>query len=158
MSRVKLLVLDFDGVLTDGTMIISDSGGESKSVSFRDVMGISRAKQAGIEIAIVSGESSSILDHFASRLEIKNVVKGSKNKLQALLTLTASLSCGINEVCYIGDDVNDIDCFRAVGFAAAPFDAHSSVISLATYCCSRGGGKGAVREVVDLLEARSWLI
>lgn len=151
MIPIKALALDVDGVLTDGSFIWGTDGGESKRFSFRDVMGISLAKKAGIVFALISGEATPFVDRFAEKMGISDVFKGCKDKGLALREFAESHGFSLNEVGFVGDDVNDLPAFAVAGFTAAPFDAHPKVRLAAGYVARACGGCGAVREILDYL-------
>jgi 3-deoxy-D-manno-octulosonate 8-phosphate phosphatase (KDO 8-P phosphatase) len=145
------MALDVDGVLTDGSFVWGPGEAEFKSFSFRDVMGISLAKKAGMAFALISGESSPLVDRFAGKMGIVSVYKGCTDKAAALREFADSLGILVEEICFVGDDVNDLPAFAIAGFAAAPADAHPRVRLEAAYVARAGGGRGAVREIVDHL-------
>ena len=153
--EIKLVVLDFDGVISDGTVRFGESGEESKNVSFRDIMGISQLKRHQVDVVIISGEDSSIVDVFARKVGISQIVKGSKNKFEALQAVSVRLSIDLNEICY---DINDVECLESVGFAAAPSNAHRSVLDVVDFVSVAVGGDGAVRELADHLIENRFLL
>jgi 3-deoxy-D-manno-octulosonate 8-phosphate phosphatase (KDO 8-P phosphatase) len=154
MKRIRAVALDVDGVLTDGTFCWGPEGEERKSFSFRDVMGISLAGKAGIRFALISGEASPLVDRFARRMSITDVHKGCKDKATALAAFAARHGLSLEEVCFVGDDVNDIGALRIAGLAVAPGNAHVKAKQAAHYVTQAAGGHGAVREVLDrILEA-----
>jgi 3-deoxy-D-manno-octulosonate 8-phosphate phosphatase (KDO 8-P phosphatase) len=148
---IKAVALDVDGVLTDGTFWWGPGGEEWKRFSFRDVMGISRGRKAGLIFALISGEESPLVDRYAAKLAITDVYKGCKDKAAALRAFAQSRHFELGEICFMGDDVNDLDALRLAGFAAAPADAHDAARRAAVFVTSRPAGRGAVRELVDLL-------
>ena len=147
--------MDVDGVLTDGTFLWGASGEELKRFCFADVTGIALARDAGIAIAVISGESSpdgmALVQRYADKLRIADVHKGCHDKAAALRSFAATHSIGLDEVCFIGDDVIDLPAMAVAGLAAAPADAHPKVLAQADYVTKAGGGTGAVREVLDLV-------
>ncbi len=151
MIPIKAVALDFDGVLTDGLFLWGPQGEEFKRLSFRDVMGISLAKKAGLVFALISGEDSSLVDRFARKMGIADVYKGCKDKASALRKFAGGHGLALGDVCFVGDDVNDLSAFAIAGFAAAPSDAHPSVRRAAGYVAQACGGQGAVREILDYL-------
>lgn len=148
---IKAVALDVDGVLTDGTFIWGPNGEEFKSFSFRDIMGISRAKKSGIVFALISGEASPLVDRFAQKMGITDVHKGCKDKATALREFATARGFALTEVCFVGDDINDLPAFAIAGFAATPGDAYEKVKPMAHYVARAGGGRGAVREILDHL-------
>jgi 3-deoxy-D-manno-octulosonate 8-phosphate phosphatase (KDO 8-P phosphatase) len=151
VKRIKAVALDVDGVLTDGSFVWGPSGEEFKRFSFRDVMGISLARKSGILFALISGEATPLLDRIAEKLGIADVHKGCKDKGAALAAFAASHGLQPDEVCFIGDDVNDLPAFALAGIAVAPGDAHPKAKQAANYVTQAGGGHGAVREFLDHL-------
>ena len=151
MNMIKILVLDVDGVLTDGTFSWGSNGEEFKSFSFRDVMGISIARKSGITFALISGEASQLVDRFAEKMCISDVHKGCKDKESALRKFAKNNGFSLDEVCFIGDDVNDLAALSIAGFSAAPGDAYFKVKDEVDYVAQAFGGHGAVREILDYL-------
>jgi 3-deoxy-D-manno-octulosonate 8-phosphate phosphatase (KDO 8-P phosphatase) len=151
MIPIKAIALDVDGVLTDGLFVWGPDGGEFKRFSFRDVMGISLAKKAGLVFALISGENSPLVDRYARKMGIDDVYKGCKDKGAALKEFAERHGLTLGEICFIGDDVNDLSAFAVAGLAAAPSDAHSDALKAAGYVARAGGGHGAVREILDYL-------
>ena len=157
MNKIRGVALDVDGVLTDGTFTWGPAGEEFKTFSFRDVMGISLASKSGVVFALISGEESRLVDRFAEKLGISAVFKGCKNKEAALREFAGARGFTKDEVCFIGDDVNDLPALAAAGFAAAPGDASRGAANEADYVAKAGGGHGAVREILDHLAEKGLL-
>jgi len=155
-SPIKAIALDVDGVLTDGSFWWGPDGQEWKRFHFRDVMGISRAQKAGIMFALISGESSLLIDRFAKKMNITHIIKGCRNKQLALVQFAAENLLTLEEIAFMGDDINDLDAMKAAGLSAAPGDAHASVLMQAGFVAKALGGHGAVRELVDHLMAAGW--
>ena len=156
LARIDAVALDVDGVLTDGTFIWSTSGEESKRFSFEDVMGLSRARQAGLELALISGEDSVLVDRFAKKLRITSVHKNCKDKGAALRQFASTTGIPLDRIAFMGDDVNDLPALEIAGFAAAPANAQPQVKVVAALITERRGGQGAVRQLVEaILAARS---
>lgn len=151
MNSIKAVALDVDGVLTDGSFVWGPEGEEFKRFSFRDVMGISLAKKAGLALALISGEDSPLVDRFAAKMGIADVFKGCKDKAAALREFAEGHGFALGDVCFIGDDVNDLSALAIAGFAAVPADAHPDVRLKAGYVAQACGGHGAVREILDYL-------
>jgi len=143
--------MDVDGVLTDGSFIWGTSGDEYKRFSFADVMGLSRARRAGLHLGLISGEDSPLIDRFAAKVGIVSVTKGCKDKAQALHNVAQTFGTQLNRVAFIGDDVNDLPALALAGLSAAPADAQPMVRERAQLTLTRGGGAGAVRELVELI-------
>jgi len=156
MKNLKAIALDVDGVLTDGGVWWGPNGEEWKRFSFADIMGVSLARKSGLRVALISGEDSPLVDRFAAKMEITDVEKNCKDKARALRSLAERHGLALSEICFMGDDVNDLGAMDLAGLAAAPADAVRGVLEKASFIASRDGGKGAVRELVDaILEARA---
>jgi 3-deoxy-D-manno-octulosonate 8-phosphate phosphatase (KDO 8-P phosphatase) len=156
MDKIKAIVLDVDGVLTDGGFWWGPNGEEWKRFSFADVMGISRAIKSGLIVALISGEDSPLVDRYASKMGIREVEKNCKDKAQALRTISERRGLSLSEICFMGDDVNDCGAMEIAGLAAAPADANPAVLRKAVFQAGRDGGNGAVRELIDaILQARN---
>jgi len=149
VAPIKAVALDVDGVLTDGTFWWGPDGTEFKRFSFADVMGISLARKAGLVFALISGEESPLVDRFAKKMKIDHVYKGCKDKATALRAFAAATQLELIEICFMGDDVNDLSALRIAGVAAAPANAHPEVRAVATRVTRQRGGDGAVRELLD---------
>jgi len=150
---IKAVAMDVDGVLTDGTVWLDETGRESKRVSFADIMGISLGRRAGLHFAFVSGENGPVLDQIAVKFGVLEVYRGCKDKAAALREFASRHDVGLDEVCFIGDDVNDLPAFELCGLAVAPADAQPAARAKADLVTTRPGGGGSVREVVDTLLA-----
>ena len=149
MKHLKALVLDVDGVLTDGGVWWGPNGEEWKRFSFRDIMGVSLARKAGLMVGLISGEDSPLVDRFASKLGITDVTKNCKDKATALRAFADRQHVALADVCFMGDDVNDVEAMSIAGLAAAPADATQEAIGAAAFVSTKDGGHGAVRELVD---------
>jgi len=143
--------MDVDGVLTDGTFIWSTSGEESKRFSFEDVMGLSRARQAGLTLGLISGEDSILVDRFAAKLDIRHVAKGCKEKGLALQQFAAITNIPLTRLAFIGDDVNDLSALALAGLSAAPANAQPCVKAAVMVLLERAGGHGAVRQLIEMI-------
>jgi 3-deoxy-D-manno-octulosonate 8-phosphate phosphatase (KDO 8-P phosphatase) len=153
LKPVRLVAMDVDGVLTDAGMYYSESGDELKKFNTRDGMGIKLLQAAGLVTAFITKEKTAIVERRGQKLAVPEVHQGVDDKLAVLTTLAKKYGLSLNEVAYIGDDVNDLEALRAVGFSAAPADAMPSVLKAVHYICAKKGGEGAVREVADLILA-----
>jgi 3-deoxy-D-manno-octulosonate 8-phosphate phosphatase (KDO 8-P phosphatase) len=151
LASIDALVMDVDGVLTDGTFLWSTSGEESKRFSFEDVMGLSRARQAGLTLGLISGEDSVLVDRFATKIGIVNVVKGCKDKGAALKEFSKSTGIALKHTAFIGDDVNDLPALAIAGLSVAPANAQPLVKAAVGIVLDRRGGHGAVRQLVELI-------
>ena len=151
MGQIKAIALDVDGVLTDGAFWWGTDNAEWKRFSFRDVMGISRASKAGFVFALISGEENELVTRYAKKMKITSVYQGCKDKAAALRSFAESQRLDLSQVCFMGDDINDMAALQLAGLAAAPADAHESVLAVAEFITKRPGGNGAVRELLDYL-------
>ncbi len=155
-GNVRLLVLDVDGVMTDGRIQFDADGRECKVFHVRDGYGIRRVLDAGIEVAIISGRKSVAVEKRAAELGIQHVHLGIDNKISVFKELLNELELGAEATACVGDDTPDCDCVKAAGLGRAVADAHSDLSKVADWQTQLDGGKGAVREVCDLLlSARS---
>ena len=149
-SRIRMLVLDVDGTLTDGGIYIDAHGVQSKKFNIRDGMGITLLHKAGIVVGMISNSSAqAILDERAMMLGIKYTYAGQEPKLEVLRHWMEILQLTFDHVAYIGDDVNDLEIIKSAGLSACPHDAHYSVIRAADIVLQRNGGEGCVREFID---------
>ncbi len=158
MSQIKAIALDVDGVLTDGTFWWGPDGQEWKRFSFRDIMGIARARRGGMLFALISGENSPLVDRLAQKLGIDEVAKGCKDKAAALRELAARRGLALAEIAFMGDDINDLEAMKLAGFAAAPANAHESALKQAKLVTRCAAGHGAVRELIDCLAAKQFQV
>jgi 3-deoxy-D-manno-octulosonate 8-phosphate phosphatase (KDO 8-P phosphatase) len=132
------------------------NGEEWKRFSFADIMGVSLARRAGFLLALISGENSPLVDRYAEKMLIKHVVKGCRDKAAALRDFASTAGVSLAEICFIGDDINDLPAMSISGFSAAPANATALVLKQAHFVAKAAGGHGAVRELVDaLLAARN---
>jgi 3-deoxy-D-manno-octulosonate 8-phosphate phosphatase (KDO 8-P phosphatase) len=146
---IKAVAMDVDGVLTDGTVWLDESGGETKAVSFADIMGVSLGRRAGLQFAFVSGEGGPALDRIAAKFGVSEVYRDCKDKASAVRDFAARHDLELAEICFIGDDVNDVPALEICGLAVAPANAHAAASAAASVVTTRPGGSGAVREVID---------
>jgi len=153
---VKLVVTDVDGVLTDGGMYYGPDGEALKKFSTRDGQGFARARAAGLEIAIATGEDTDIVRARAQKLRVARLYSGLTDKVPVIEGLLAELGLGWHEVAYVGDDQNDLGCLARAGVSACPADAEPLARAQARVVLTRPGGRGCVRELIDaLLAARA---
>ena len=153
LRRVRLLVLDVDGVLTDGRLHYGPRGEIMKSFHVRDGHGIKQVAALGIEVAILSGRKSTAVTRRARELGIRTVVQGANDKLAALEKLAKSRGVTLEHCACVGDDTPDAPVLAAAGLGVAVADAHPDALAAADLVTSRAGGHGAVREVCDWLVA-----
>lgn len=151
LRQVRLFATDVDGVLTDAGMYYAESGDEWKKFNTHDGMGIKLLQRAGLITALITMEETKLVARRAEKLAIPEVHQGARDKLAVLREMVARHGMTLQEVAYIGDDINDLEALRAVGFSAAPADGLPSVRKVVDYVCRKKGGEGAVREVADLI-------
>jgi YrbI family 3-deoxy-D-manno-octulosonate 8-phosphate phosphatase len=147
-SNIKLLALDFDGVLTNNKVIVDENGKESVICDRSDGFGIDLLRKKGIEIIVISKESNKVVNVRCEKLKIL-CITGIDEKLSILKKEIEKRNLSPNEVCYIGNDVNDIECIKYVGLGVAVNNAYQEVKNIADYVTQNNGGDGAVREVID---------
>lgn len=152
---VKMVLLDVDGVMTDGGITYEGgaegTGAELKRFDIQDGMGITMALKAGLKVGILTGRTSPMVEHRARELSIGIIKQGFRAKLEGWRQILEESSLSGSEVAYIGDDVQDLPVLWRAGFSAAPANAVSEVKSEVDYVCQRSGGHGAVREFIDLV-------
>ena len=151
-ARLRLVLTDSDGVLTDTGVYYSERGEEMKRFSIRDGMGVERLRNAGVETGIVTGERSPSVLRRAEKLGLRHVLLGIKDKLAAVQALCAQEGLTLDEVGFIGDDVNDLEVLTLLttrGLTAAPADALPSVLGVVNHVCSAPGGHGAFRDFAE---------
>lgn len=151
LHKIKLLLLDVDGVMTDGGIYLSNSGDEFKKFNIQDGYGIVKLQRTGIKVGIITGRVSKIVTKRAEELGIQEVYQNLENKIEAYETIKKKLNLSDPDIAYIGDDEFDLPVLERVGFSAAPLDAVPGVKKRVHFNCTRGGGNGAVREVIDLI-------
>ncbi|HHT9109972.1 MAG TPA: KdsC family phosphatase [Candidatus Brocadiaceae bacterium] len=149
MKNIKIVIIDVDGVLTDGAIYIDSSGCETKAFHVLDGTGISYLHRAGIKTAIISGRNSEAVNHRAKELGIEDVYQGTKNKIDAYKKILEKHALRDEEVCYIGDDLIDLPILYRVGLPIAVANASPIVKQHALYVTKTKGGSGAVREVAE---------
>jgi 3-deoxy-D-manno-octulosonate 8-phosphate phosphatase (KDO 8-P phosphatase) len=149
--RVRMLVMDVDGTLTDGTVFVLPDGEEVKSYNVKDGLGILLAHMAGIRMAIITGKTSKSLEKRAEKLRIAEIHQGILDKKFALEEIMKKYGLVADEVAYIGDDLADLEVIRTVGLAAAVADAHPEIKKHSHYICRENGGRGAVRELIEFI-------
>ena len=150
-NNIKLVATDIDGVWTDAKMYYTENGDFMKSFSTYDGMAVQLLREKNIETVIITSEDSNIVLQRAKKLKIKNVTIGEKNKLEKIKKICADKKIDLNEVAYIGDDINDIDVLKEVGFSALTSNSPIKDQIKVDYITNRKGGDGAFREFVDLI-------
>ncbi len=151
LADIQLLVLDVDGVLTDGSLIINADGSESKSFNTLDGHGIRMWQRAGFKVVFLSGRPSDPTKCRAEELEIDHVFQDCHNKLEVFEDLLKELGLSADKAAYVGDDLPDLPVIRCVGFGVAVANAVDEVKQYADYVTTRRGGDGAVREVIEYI-------
>jgi 3-deoxy-D-manno-octulosonate 8-phosphate phosphatase (KDO 8-P phosphatase) len=151
VRKIKLLLLDVDGVLTDGGIYIDDRGVETKRFDVRDGQGITLLQRAGIRVGIITGRSSKVVRYRARELGVRIVYQQTADKAQVYEEIKRNAGLDDTEIAYIGDDLGDLPVLRRVGFAIAVRDAWPALKPEVDYVTRTGGGRGAVREVAELL-------
>ncbi len=153
LQKIKLLALDVDGVLTDGSIYISPAGEVFKGFNAKDGMGISCALRSGLQIAVITGRQSPIVERRCEELGITLLQQGVKDKRLALQQMAQKLGLVREEIAYMGDDLNDIPAFKASGLNLVPADAAIEVMAVADIITKASGGRGAVREAITMILA-----
>ena len=151
LKSIQLLLLDVDGVLTDGAIIYSHDGSETKNFNVKDGLGLKLAMEAGIKVGVVTGRKSPALDHRCRDLGIRYSYAGIQDKAKILEKIAAQTGVAPEHMAYIGDDLPDLSLMRRVGLSIAVADAHEIVLEKADWTTSAAGGCGAVREVCEAL-------
>ncbi len=150
-SNVKLLLLDVDGILTDGRLYFSNSGEETKAFHSLDGHGIKMLMCSGVSVGVITGRKSEIVAKRATDLGIEILYQGREDKLDVLQEISSDLSIDVQNICYAGDDLPDLPVIRAVGLSFTVPGAHSEIRKVADLITDRAGGDGAVREITDFL-------
>ncbi len=153
LAQIRLFATDVDGVLTDAGMYYSESGDEWKKFNTRDGMGIKLLQKAGLVTAIVTQERTTLVAKRGEKLTIPEVHQGVMDKLGVVREMAARHGLTLEQVAYIGDDINDLEALKAVGFSATPADGLPQVAIAVDYVCRKKGGEGAVREVIEMILA-----
>ena len=153
MQAIRAIALDVDGVLTDGGVWWGPNGEEWKRFSFADIMGVSMACKAGLIITLISGEDSPLIDRFAQKFQLTDITKGCRDKASALRKFAERQNLPLSAICFMGDDINDLEAQQIAGLSAAPANAHPAVLAKATFIAKNNGGNGAVRELMDAILA-----
>jgi 3-deoxy-D-manno-octulosonate 8-phosphate phosphatase (KDO 8-P phosphatase) len=151
LSKIKMLVMDVDGTLTDGKIYVGDSGEVFKAFNVKDGYRLINIQKYNIIPVIITGKRSEILSKRATELKIEEVYQGVDDKLKVLEEVIKRYQLTYENVAYIGDDVNDIDCMKVCYLKACPADAINEVINVVDYVCKSDGGNGAVRELIDMI-------
>ena len=148
---IKLIVLDVDGCLTDGKLIYSADGFESKNFNVKDGLGITTWIKTGNHAAIITGRNSEIVEKRAKELGVQHLYQGIRDKKRVIKEITESLGLKFYEIAVIGDDLNDYNMLSLAGRSFTPNDGHDEIKKLVNTVLSKNGGEGAVREMIDIL-------
>lgn len=154
LKKVKLLVSDIDGVMTDGRLIFDDNGVESKFFNTQDGMGVVLALKAGIKVAVISGSNSNAIKTRFNKFRkhgFEDLILGHENKMPVILTLMEKYGLKKEEIAYIGDDLIDLSVMKYAGISFSPKDAHYEALKAADVIINKRGGYGAVRVVIDMI-------
>ena len=150
-ARIRLLIFDVDGVLTDGSLFLGDDGQEYKAFNSRDGHGIKMLLSHGMEVAIITGRTSEVVKHRMANLGVSRLYQGQHDKTEAFGELLRDMNLAPDQVAYVGDDVVDLPVMRQVGLAIAVQDAHPLVKKHAHWQTPSSGGRGAARDVCEML-------
>jgi 3-deoxy-D-manno-octulosonate 8-phosphate phosphatase (KDO 8-P phosphatase) len=153
---IRVLALDIDGVLTDGKVWMDESGRELKSFSYRDIDAVFDARRRGLQVILVTGESSPWVDAVARRMGIERVYRGAKDKYQMLGRICEDLGVSLEQICFVGDSVRDAGALAAAGLGLAPADAMPEARAAASRILHMRSGEGAVAEAVQIVLQMLW--
>jgi 3-deoxy-D-manno-octulosonate 8-phosphate phosphatase (KDO 8-P phosphatase) len=157
MRIIKLLILDIDGTLTDGKLYFSAKGEFMKAFNIKDGLILADLAQYDIVPVVITGRKSKILSNRCKELHITEVYQGIADKVKQLRSIVAKYHCSFDEVAYIGDDLNDLECMKLCGISGCPADAVDQVKKAVDYVCVKNGGDGAVREFIEYFLLKSSL-
>ena len=150
-KKINILLTDVDGVLTDGGMYYSSKGDVMKKFHARDGMGVTLLRKKGIPTIIVTKEKTDMVRKWANKMKVVELFDGIQNKEKIVDVICKKYKVSIDQIGYIGDDVNDIELLKKVGFSATPKNGITKVQKIVDYICKKNGGEGAFREIADLL-------
>ena len=150
-KNIKLVILDVDGVMTDGRIVIDDNGVESRNFDIKDGMGVVVMMMTGVDVAIITSKKSGAVRHRAEELKIRHFHEGIKKKTEPYEVMLKEMNISDAQVAYVGDDLVDLSMMKRVGFPVAVADAVDEVREAAAYITKARGGHGAVREVAELI-------
>ncbi len=156
-KKIKLLILDVDGVLTDGSIILDNEGNEFKAFHVRDGHGVKMLGKSGITVAIITGRNSRVVERRAKELGITELYQGIYRKSAVYASLIKKYNCRDENVAFMGDDIVDAELLKRVGLPAVPADADEEAKRLAVFVSSKKGGRGAVRELIEVILKSSGL-
>jgi 3-deoxy-D-manno-octulosonate 8-phosphate phosphatase (KDO 8-P phosphatase) len=149
LQNIKLIVLDVDGTLTDGTLLYANDGGQAKAFHVADGLGIVMAQAVGLRIAVVSGRASRAVEQRMAELKVSDLIQNCADKASALKDLLAKYALTPNQAAYVGDDINDLPAFDVVGVKIAVANASELLKARADWVTPRPGGAGAVRDAIE---------
>ncbi len=150
-SKIKMVVFDVDGVMTDGSITYDENGVEYKTFNVKDGQGIVRLTKAGIITAIITARNNSTVKHRFENLGMTRLFMGQSDKMLALKQLLEEFNLDLSQVAYMGDDIPDIPVLKEVGLSSCPYDAIDEVKDICHFISTKNGGRGAVRELTDLI-------
>ena len=150
-QKIKLVLLDVDGVLTDGRLYYGNDGEELKAFDIQDGLGIKLLQNAGIKVGIITGRSSVLVERRAKELGIDHLIQGREDKLTALNELLEKITFDLEEIAFVGDDLPDLAIIRRVGLGITPANGNHLIASQALWQTKKSGGNGAVRDVAELI-------
>ncbi len=153
LREIRAIFLDVDGVLTDGSIVYTSDGVESKAFHVQDGLGIRLAMEKGLRVGLITGRKSEVVERRAQELGITDLYQGSLDKASVLDEIEAVYDLKDEQVAYMGDDILDLPVLRRVGFSAAPANAHPAVLQAVDLVTGNTGGNGAVREMIDYILA-----
>ena len=151
LKKIKLVITDVDGVLTDGGMYYNDKGECMKKFNTKDSMGMELLLKNNIKTILLTRENSEIVKERAKKIKIVDLYSDVKNKEQMIPEILKKYNVTNDEIAYIGDDVNDLEIMKLIGFSATPFDGNESIKKISDYVCETSGGGGTFREIADLI-------
>lgn len=150
-NKIKIFITDCDGCLTDGGMYYDEKGNELKKFNAKDGMGFKLLRENGIITGIITGEKTKIVENRAKKIKIEELHQGAINKIEVLKDILDRRNLNIEEVAYVGDDINDLEIIKECGISFAPNDAIDQVLNSVSVKLKRKGGHGAVREAIDYI-------
>lgn len=153
LAEVKMFLTDCDGCLTDGGMYYSENGDELKKFNAVDGMGIKLMREAGIIVGVVTGEDRELNRRRAKKLKLDIIENGCRDKAHVVTRIAKEKKISLSEICYMGDDVNDLEAMKLCGVKVCPVNARPEIMQIAEYVTEVHGGEGAVREVADMILA-----
>lgn len=151
IEKIKLVITDVDGVLTDGGMYYTKQGDIMKRFYARDGMGVTLLRNIGIPTIIITGEQTQMVKMWSKKMKIKQLLDGVKQKELTLNEICKNNNLNLDQIAYIGDDINDFNILKKVGLSVTPNDGSKSIRKICHYVCSTNGGYGAYRELADLI-------